>query len=149
MNYFAYTISFIQCSKSTFDKLVKNIFKQTASVAADTSFNLSGLFEHLSASVSKIVDRKKKLSTSEKFRRGVENLSSSFRKVKSTYSAWFKSRVQKTRMETPTLKKFPWRWTFQRHHQTSNKNHVCQSKFYFPINKICSMKNWMVKFFRP
>jgi len=45
-------------SKSTLDKLFTNIFKKTASIAADTSVNLSGLFKHLSASVSDIVDHR-------------------------------------------------------------------------------------------
>jgi hypothetical protein len=104
-------------------------------------------------------------STAEKvqrsFRRSVENLSSSFRKAKLTYATWIKSRAQ-TRMKNnqiiqeQTTKKFPWRWTFTRNYdreyissQTTTKEHVCYSKFSFPINKICSMKNWMVKLFQP
>jgi hypothetical protein len=86
------------------------------------------------------------------FRRSVENISSSFRKAKLTYATWLKSRAQRReqiRMEQQTPKKFPWRWAIQRLHQTTNKNDACHSNFYFPINKIRSMKNWMVKFFRP
>ncbi len=137
--------------------------------------NLSGLFEHLSASVSDIVDHRRDYvrnsqrkftdltgsSTAEKvqtsFRRSVENFSSSFRKAKTTYSSWMKSRVQ-ARMENnhQTPQKFPWRWTFQRsynrarmRYHTPNKEQVCYSKFSFPMNRICSMKNWMVKLFQP
>jgi len=82
------------------------------------------------------------------FRHSIENLVSSFRKAKLTYASWVKSRAQareKNQYQIP--KNFPWRWTFQRgyygervRHQTPNKEQVCYSKFYFPINKICSMK---------
>jgi hypothetical protein len=164
------------------DTLVTNIFKQTVSIAEDTSDNLSGIFEQLSASVSDVVDHrhayvgksKRKLtrfagsSTAEKvqttFRRSVENLSSSLRKAKLTYVTWLKSRAQRAQMENnekerqqkQTPKKYPWRWTVQRNHdqermrhQSSTKEHVCHSKLYFPVNQICTMKNWMVKFFQP
>jgi len=57
----------------------------------------------------------------------------------------------------------PWRWTFQRSHDreqmrhqpsitkkhSSNKEDVCHSKCEFPVNQLCSMKNWVDRFFRP
>jgi len=155
--------SSIQCtqsSKLTFDKFISNIFKQTISIATDTSVNLSYLFEHLSASVSNIVDHHHEYFKESK--RKLKNLTSSstaekvqisFRKGKSTYATWIKSRAQ-TRMnnnnqklQQQIRKKFPWQWSFQ-YNQMSTKEHVWYTKFYFPINKICSMKNWMVKLFR-
>jgi hypothetical protein len=63
--------------------------------------------------------------------------------VKSTYATWIKSRAQirmnnNKKFQQQIRKKFPWR------NQISTKENICYTKFYFPINKICSM----VKFFR-
>ncbi|CAF0758764.1 unnamed protein product [Adineta steineri] len=176
------------CMKSSLESLLRNLIKQTTTIAEDTSTNLSTVFEQLSASISDFVDRrheyveesKRKLSdfasssTAEKvhktIRRSVENFSSSIHKAQSTYSTWIRSRAQQreqARMdnikqeEKPT--RHPWRWTFQRSHDreqmrhqtpvtklhSSNKEHVCHSKYEFPVHQLCSMKNWMEKFFRP
>jgi len=69
--------------------------------------------------------------------------------VKSTYATWIKSRAQirmnnNKKLKQQIRKKFPWRWSFQ-YNQISTKENICYKKFYFPINKICSM----VQFFRP
>ncbi len=172
------------------DALLGHLYKQTASIAGDTSENLSGLFEQLSASLSDLVDHgheyveesKRKLTdfagseTAEQvqttIRRGVENLSSSLRKAQSTYSTWLRTRAQQReqarmdhseRDEEQKPVRSPWRWTFQRSqdreqlrqqtpitkkHATS-KEHVCHSKCQFPVNHICTMRNWMEKLFRP
>jgi hypothetical protein len=106
--------------------------------------------EYIKASKRKLTDLTR-LSPTEKFRQSINNLSSSFRKAKSTYTSWMKSRGV-----IPNVpKKFPWRWTFSRgYHRgrmyfpSPDKEQVCSSKFYFPMNKICSMKNWMGKLFR-
>jgi hypothetical protein len=172
------------------DVLLDSLIKQTASIAEDTSINLSGIFEQLSASLSDLIDNgheyvedsKRKLTdfagsqTAEQvqttIRRGVEHLSSSLRKAQSTYVAWLRTRAQQreqARMdnhereqeEKPTRR--PWRWTFQRSHDreqmrhqtpitkkhSTNKEHACHSKCQFPVNHICTMKNWMERFFRP
>ncbi|CAF0850404.1 unnamed protein product [Rotaria sp. Silwood1] len=174
----------VNCTKSTLNKLVTIIFKQTESIAADASVHLSSIFEYLSASVSNIVDHRhkyiekskrklanfassstvKKIRTS--LRRSIENLSSSFHKVKVYYVTWFKTRRQRreqnrilnSEKETPQRqihKKYSWHWTLQQgfnrkpvRHQTSNKEKNCYSKFYFPMDKICLMKNWLIKFLR-
>ncbi|CAF0865259.1 unnamed protein product [Rotaria sordida] len=107
----------------------------------------------------------KKFQTS--LRRSIANLSSSFRKTKVNYATWLKSRIQRreqNRIESNKKEKqqrqihikYPWRWTFQQgfnreraRHQTSNKEKTCYSKFNFPMNKIYSIKNWMIKLLRP
>jgi hypothetical protein len=174
------------------DALLGNLVKQTASLAEDTSVNLSGIFEQLSGSLSDFIDHsqeyveesKRKLTdlagsqTAEQvqttLRRGVENLSSSLRKAQSTYVTWLRTRAQQreqARMEAAEREEEeqeksgqrPWRWTFQRSHDreqmrhqipvtkkhSSNKEHVCHSKCQFPVKHICTMKNWMERFFRP
>jgi hypothetical protein len=171
------------------DILLNNLIKQTASIAEDTSINLSGVFEQLSASISDFVDHrheyveetKRKLNdlagsqTAEQvqttIRRGVENLSSSLRQAKLTYSTWLRARAERreqARKEANEQKqeqktaKHPWRWTFQRSHDrermryqkpmttkySTNKEYVCHSKYDFPVNQLCSMKNWMEKLFQ-
>ncbi|CAF2841057.1 unnamed protein product [Rotaria sp. Silwood2] len=100
-------------------------------------------------------------------RRSIDNLFSSFRKAKLNYVTWFKSRIQrrkqnqiqnneKEKQYRQIHKKHPWRWTFQQdfnrkrtHDQRSSREKTCYSKDNFPMNKICSIKNWMVKFLRP
>jgi len=131
------------------DALLNNLYKQTASIVEDTSVNLSSLFEHLSASVSDIVDNrheyveesKRKLNdladsptakhVHKTIRRNVENLSSSIRKAKSTYAQWVRSRAhhrEQARTESineqeqkPTI--HPWRWTFQRGNDRERMRH--------------------------
>ncbi len=125
--------------------------------------------EYINKSKRKLTDftgssTTEKLQTS--FRRSVETLASSFRKAKLSYATWLKLRAQRReqiRMENnekgkqqQAPRKYPWRWVFQRdhdrermHYQKSDKQHLCHSKVYFPMNKLCSMKDWMVKFFRP
>lgn len=189
--------SVIQCANSpvaSLDALLAHLIKQTASIAEDTSGNLSNLFEQLSATLSGLVDRphefveesKRKLNdlagsqTAEQVQttilRGVENLSSSFRKVQSSYSTWLRTRAQQreqARKERETEEKDeeeeekpirrPWRWTFQRgqereqmRHQPSptkthpgKKPHHCHSKCQFPVNHICTMKHWLERLFHP
>jgi hypothetical protein len=126
---------------------VINLFKRTASIAADTSVNLSDLFQHLRASMSNIVDHRYEYIKASQRKLSINNLSSSFQKMKS----WMKSRDDNSK----SSKKFPWRWRFSRsshrgrmYFPNSNKEQVCYSKFNFPMNKICSMKNWMGKLFR-
>jgi hypothetical protein len=173
------------------DTLLTSLVKQTASIAEDTSENLSGLFEQLSASLSDFVDHgheyveesKRILTdiagsqTAEQLqttlRRGVENLSSSLRKAQSTYVTWLRARAQQreqarmenaARDEEQKTGRHPWRWTFQRSHDreqmrhqppvtqkhySSSREHVCHSKCIFPVKHICTMKNWMERFFRP
>ena len=149
---------------------MSNLFKRTASIAVDTSGNLSSFFERLSASVSKIVDDRHEYLTKSKrkltnltngkiprsSRGNLDNFSSSFRQAKTSYASWIKTRAQ-ARMRTflKPNRKFPWRWTFSRgpsnlrmFPELSTKGQVCSSKFDFPLNGICSMKNWMSKFFR-
>lgn len=170
------------------DVLLGNLIKQTASIAEDTSLNLSGLFEQLSASISDLVDHrheyvegsKRKLTdlgglqaaeqVQQTIRRGVDNLTSSLRNAQSTYTAWLRSRAEyrerarKTNIEEEkTTNRRPWRWTFQRSQDrermrhdipitkkhSSYKESVCHSQYEFPVNQLCSMKNWMEKFFGP
>ncbi|UJR23413.1 hypothetical protein I4U23_026420 [Adineta vaga] len=149
-------VNFTNSSRSTVDQFVSNVFKQTISIAGNTSIHFSGLFAHLSASVSNFVDHrheymnksKQKLSdfarssTAEKvqitLRQSVENLSTSFRKARSTYSSWFHAR-------THHREHYSWRWNFRRN---ENEKHACYSKLESSINKIRSMKNWMIKIFR-
>lgn len=176
------------------DAVLGHLIKQTASIAEDTSGNLSNLFEQLSTTLSDLVDRrheyveesKRKLTdfagstTAEQvqttIRRGVENLSSSLRKVQSSYTTWLRTRAEqreKARMERAkqetdddvpqkTVRR-PWRWTFQRsqereqmrHQPTSTKKHStqqqthCHSKCQFPANHICTIKHWLERFFHP
>jgi hypothetical protein len=109
-------------------------------------------------------------------RRGVENFSSSFRKAQSTYVTWLRTRAQQreqARMdaiqreqeeeEQEKSVQRPWRWTFQRSHDREEMRHqvpvtkkhslkkeyVCHSKCQFPVKHMCTMKNWMERFFRP
>jgi hypothetical protein len=147
------SFSNIQCAKTpvpTLDVLLGHLFKQTASIAENTSENLSGLFEHLSASLSDLVDHgheyveesKRKLTdfacseTAEQvqttLRRGVENLSSSLRKAQSAYVTWLRTRAQQreqARMEQSERDneqkpvRTPWRWTFQRSHDREQMRH--------------------------
>jgi len=159
------------------DVLLATLIKQTASIAEDTSSNLSTLFEQLSASLSGLVDHgheyveegKRKLNdlagskTAEQvqttLRRGVENLTSSFRKAQSTYTTWLRTRAEQREqarvdnMEREQEQKSgrrPWRWTFQRSHDreqmrqqppatkkhSTNKEYACHSKCKFPVNQI-------------
>ncbi|CAF0788551.1 unnamed protein product [Adineta ricciae] len=137
-------------SGSTLDRFVSNVFKQTISIATNTSMNFSGFFEHLSASVTNLVDSRYeymniskevlgRASTAEKvqisLRQSVESLSSSFRKARSTYSSWRKLHVQHR-------EPYPWGWPCR------YDEHRCYSKFESSMNKIRSMKNWMIKMFR-
>lgn len=171
--------------------MLESLIKQTTSIAEDTSVNLSGFFEQLSASLSDFIDHsqeyveesKRKLTdfatspaaeqVQTTFRRGVENISSSLRKAQSSYVTWLRTRAQEreqARMdksereeeEEKPLRR-PWRWTFQRSHDreqmrhqtpvtkkhSSNKDYVCRSKCNFPVKHMCTMKNWMERFFRP
>jgi len=185
------------CTKSSLpplDVLLSTLIKQTASIAEDTSSNLSGLFEQLSASLSDLVDHgheyveesKRKLTdfagskTAEQvqttLRRGVENLTSSLRKAQSTYATWLRTRAQQreqARTENTEQEqeqeqeqkpgRRPWRWTFQRSHDreqmrhqtpttkkhSTTKEYACHSKCQFPVNHICTIKNWMERFFGP
>ena len=139
------------------DAVLGHLVKQTASIAEDTSENLSSLFDQLSATLSDWVDRrheyveesKRKLNdlagptTAEQvqttIRRGVENLTSSLRKVQSTYITWLRTRAQqreKARMErterevveeeddaTDKPVRRPWRWTFQRGQEREQMRH--------------------------
>ena len=184
----------IQCAKSpipTLDVVLSHLIKQTASIAENTSENLSGLFEQLSASLSDLVDHgheyveesKRKLTdlagseTAEQvqttFRRGVENLSSSIRKAQSKYVNWLRTRAEQREQaraeqadQEDTEEKSArtaWRWTFKRSHDrekmryetpvtkrhATTKEHTCHSKCHFPVNHICTMRNWMEKLFRP
>jgi hypothetical protein len=121
---------------------VTNLFKRTASIAIDTSVNLSGLFEQLSASVSKIVDHRREYVKASQRKLTDLTRSSSFQKAK----LWMKSRSN-----SKPSQKFPWRWRFssgRMHFPSPDQEQVCYSKFNFPMNKICSMKNWMGKLFR-
>ncbi|CAF1105910.1 unnamed protein product [Adineta steineri] len=139
-------------STPTLNKLASNIFKQTISIATNTSISLSGLFEHLSASVSNLVDHRHKYinnsrrkltdftcgsSTAKKIQtslyRSAEKLSSSFLKAKVTYATWLKSHTQ---------------YREQMHYQVPNKQYTCHSKLNCSMNKIRSIKNWMIKFLR-
>lgn len=187
----------IQCANSpvsSIDTLLAHLIKQTASIAEDTSGNLSNVFEQLSATLSGLVDHrhefveesKRKLNdlagsqTAEQVQtsilRGVENLSSSLRKVQSSYSTWLRTRAherEQARMqrevedeeeEDKPIRR-SWRWTFQRgqereqmRHQPpppSTKKHPgkksphCHSKCHFPVNHICTIKHWLERFFHP
>ncbi|CAM4744978.1 unnamed protein product [Rotaria magnacalcarata] len=171
------------CTKPTLNKSVTTASEEIPSIAADTSVNLLGFFESLSASLSNIVDHrheyieksKKKLivfagSSSFKtirtsFRRGFENLSSSFYKVQLTYTTWLESRAkqrdqnrivvsQKEKQRQSDKKPrscWPFQYGFNRDRrwcQVTNKDHSCHSKSNFLMDKICSMKRLLVKFFR-
>ncbi|CAF4542973.1 unnamed protein product [Rotaria sp. Silwood1] len=182
----------VDCTKSSassLDVLLSNLIKQTAAIAENTSINVSDFFEHLSASLTDFVNHgheymeqsKQKLSdisgsqTAEQIqialRRGVEHLSSSFRKAQSTYATWVRSRAQyreRARMdnteqeEEHEANRHPWRWTFQRSHDrermrhqasptkkhATNKEHVCHSQYVFTTKPLSLMKNWMAKIFR-
>ncbi|CAF1669222.1 unnamed protein product [Adineta ricciae] len=137
-------------SGSTLDRFVSNVFKQTMSITTNTSMNFSGFFEHLSASVTNFVDSRYEYmnkskevlghsSTTEKLqislRKSVESLSSSFRKARLTYSSWRKLHVQHR-------EPYPWGWPCRYDEDR------CYSKFESSMNKIRSMKNWMIKMFR-
>jgi 5-methylcytosine-specific restriction endonuclease McrBC regulatory subunit McrC len=130
------------------DLLLGNLIKQTASIAEDTSVNLSGFFEQLSASISDLVDHrheyveesKRKLTdltglqtpeqVQQTIRRGVENLSSSLRKAQSTYTTWLRSRAEHREQARKDLGKQeqksvrrPWRWTFERSQDRERMRH--------------------------
>lgn len=97
--------------------------------------------------------------------RGLENLSLSFHKTKLTYFTWLKSRAKdyepnqiknnvKEKLKRVINRKIAPRWVFQyrfnrqrKWYQSKNKEHICRSKFNFPMNKICLIKNWITKFF--
>lgn len=138
---------------------MSNLFKRTASIAVDTSGNLSYFFERLSASVSQIVDdRHEYLAKSKRKLTDLTNgkLPRSFHQAKINYASWIKTNAQaRMRSHWKPTRKFPWRWTFSRgpshlrmFPQLSEQGHVCSSKSDFPLNGICSMKNWMSKLFR-
>lgn len=100
------------------------------------------------------------------FHRGIDNMFASIGKAKSAYIAWFKSRAQtherhhaehneKHKRHRQIHRNYAWRWTLQnglhREHvrnQTPIREHICHSKSYFPMNKICLIKNWMIRFLR-
>ena len=158
---------------------MKNLFRQTASIAEDTSVNLSDIFERLSASVSNIIDHRheyvekshEKLSdlagssAAEKvqtgIRRGMEHLSSSLNEARLRSVQWLKTRAEhwaqhrKERKEfrqQETQRKYPWRTSFHRSQdqdQASNEDSACHEKISFPVKQICSLRKWMVKTFRP
>lgn len=175
--------------KSSLEILLATLIKQTTSIAENTSINLSGIFENLKTTVNDMVDNRheyveqslQKLAdisnsqTAEQvhttLRRGVEHISSTFRKAQSTYITWLRARAEQreqARMNNvekernQKTERHPWRWTFQRghdreqlRHQTpitkkhsTSKDYVCHAPFTFKPDPLSSMKSWVVKFFR-
>jgi len=143
----------VDCTKShvpSLDILLGTLINQTASIAGDTSINLSSFFEQLSGTLSDLVDHgheyveesKRKLTdfagsqTAEQvqttLRRGVENLTSSLRKAQSNYVTWLRTRAQQRaqarmdkdeREEEQKPVRRPWRWSFQRSHDREQMRH--------------------------
>ncbi|UJR25481.1 hypothetical protein I4U23_006827 [Adineta vaga] len=140
------------------------IFEQLSITLTDFVDNRHGYVEETKRKLSDFAGSETAEKVQKTIRRSVENLSS--------YATWIRSRAQQRKQarmdkseyeEKDQSVRHPWRWTFQRSHDRakmrhqipitrkhiSNKEPVCHSNYEFPINQLCTMKNWMNKFLQP